>query len=120
MQPTPTRSPTAYFVTSAPTSATIPAISCPTTIGYGVGPHSLRAVWMSEWQMPAYLMSIRTSCGPTSRRSIVVGASGSVADGAAYAFTVVVTVLLGVPVLCVQVTAGRPDVGGPDDGGTGG
>jgi hypothetical protein len=38
---------------------------------------------MSEWQMPEYLMSMRTSRGPTSRRSMVVGASGSVADCAA-------------------------------------
>jgi hypothetical protein len=36
---------------------------------------------MSEWQIPANLISIRTSCGPTSRRSMVVGASGSVAEG---------------------------------------
>ena len=33
MQPTPTRSPTLYLVTSEPTSATTPAISWPGTIG---------------------------------------------------------------------------------------
>ena len=32
-QPTPTRSPTLYFVTSDPTSVTTPAISWPGTIG---------------------------------------------------------------------------------------
>ena len=83
MQPTPTRSPTACRVTSGPTSATSPAISCPTTIGYEIAPHSLRAVWMSEWQMPAYLISISTSCGPRSRRSIVIGTNGCVALTAA-------------------------------------
>jgi len=31
---------------------------------------------MSEWQIPAKAMSIRTSRGPTSRRSIVDGVSG--------------------------------------------
>ena len=37
---------------------------------------------------------MRTSCGPTSRRSMVAGTSGSVAEVAAKARTVVVTVLL--------------------------
>ena len=83
MQPTPTRSPTWCLVTSAPTSATTPAISWPGTTGKGCGPQSPRTVWMSEWQMPAYLMSMRTSLGPTSRRSMVVGASGWPAAGAA-------------------------------------
>src|SRR5882757_1687452 len=40
--------------------------------------------------MPANLMSNATSCGPTSRRSMVVLVSGSVADVAAMAVTVVV------------------------------
>ena len=53
MQPTPTRSPTWWRVTSPPTSSTTPAISCPGTSGNVVAPHSSRAVWMSEWQMPA-------------------------------------------------------------------
>src|SRR5665647_3228983 len=48
----------------------------PVTYPLVTGPHSPRAVWMSEWQMPAYLISMRTSCGPRSRRSMVVGASG--------------------------------------------
>ncbi len=52
-QPTPTRSPTAYFVTSVPTSRTTPAISWPGTIGNRALPHSSRAWWMSLWQMPA-------------------------------------------------------------------
>ena len=34
-------------------------------------PHSSRAWWMSEWQMPAYAMSMRTSCSRSSRRSMV-------------------------------------------------
>jgi hypothetical protein len=38
---------------------------------------------MSEWQMPAKAISIRTSCSPTSRRSIVIGSSGASAEGAA-------------------------------------
>ena len=46
--PTPTRSPTLNFETSEPTSVTMPAISCPGTIGYVTGPHSPRTVWMSE------------------------------------------------------------------------
>src|SRR4051794_31302141 len=87
MQPTPTRSPTRWSVTSAPTSATTPTISCPGTTGKGCGPQSPLTVWMSEWQMPAYSIRISTSLAPTSRRSIVVGASGSPAEGAAYAFT---------------------------------
>ena len=53
MQPTPTRSPTACFVTADPISATTPTISCPTTCGNVIGPHSSRTVWMSLWQMPA-------------------------------------------------------------------
>ena len=52
-QPTPTRSPTAYAVTSVPTASTMPAISWPGTSGKVVAPHSSRAVWMSEWQTPA-------------------------------------------------------------------
>ena len=38
--------------------------------------------------MPANSIFIATSCGPTSRRVIVVLVSGSVADVAAYAETV--------------------------------
>ena len=38
--------------------------------------------------MPVYLMSICTSRGPTSRRSMVIGWSGAVAETAAKAFTV--------------------------------
>ncbi|BBY90847.1 hypothetical protein MGALJ_05160 [Mycobacterium gallinarum] len=39
--------------------------------------------------MPAKWMSNATSCGPTSRRVMVVSVSGAVADVAAYAETVV-------------------------------
>ena len=53
MQPTPTRSPTVYLVTPDPISSTVPAISCPGTSGKWTSPHSARAVWMSEWQIPA-------------------------------------------------------------------
>ena len=83
MQPTPTRSPTWWRVTSEPTSETRPTISWPGTSGKGCGPQSPLTVWMSEWQMPAYSMSMSTSLAPTSRRSMVVGASGWPAAGAA-------------------------------------
>jgi hypothetical protein len=49
---------------------------------------------MSEWQIPANLMSIATSCGPGSRRVMVVFVSGSVADVAAYAETVLIAIPL--------------------------
>lgn len=52
MQPTPTRSPTAYFVTPGPTSETTPAISWPGTIGKIASPQPSLTWWMSEWQMP--------------------------------------------------------------------
>jgi hypothetical protein len=42
----------------------------------GLRPQSPLTVWMSEWQIPAYWILMRTSSGPTSRRSMVVGASG--------------------------------------------
>ena len=61
MQPTPTRSPTWWRVTSEPTSVTMPTISWPGTTGKGWGPQSPLTVWMSEWQMPAYSISMRTS-----------------------------------------------------------
>ena len=84
MQPTPTRSPTAYLVTSAPTSSTMPAISWP---GHQrevrPRPTPREPVWMSEWQMPAKAILIRTSFGPRSRRSIVVFSKGALAAGVA-------------------------------------
>ena len=52
MQPTAARSPTLKLSTSAPTADTRPTISWPGTTGYIDGPHSLRAVWMSEWHTP--------------------------------------------------------------------
>src|ERR1019366_5544189 len=48
--------------------------------------HSLRTEWRSEWQMPQKRMSVRTSCSVTSRRAIMVRASGDVALAAEYAF----------------------------------
>ncbi|MNI45184.1 hypothetical protein D3C73_996000 [compost metagenome] len=83
MQPTPTRSPTLCLVTSEPTSVTMPAISWPGANGYCCGPQSPRTVWISEWQMPANLISMWTSLGPTSRRSMVVRVRSPVAEGAA-------------------------------------
>src|ERR1700741_4915507 len=55
MQPTAPRSPGLNFVTADPTFVTRPIISCPGTIGYTVGIHSLhslRTARRSEWQMP--------------------------------------------------------------------
>lgn len=89
MQPTPTRSPTWNLVTPGPTSETMPAISWPGTIGKMASPQPSRAWWMSEWQIPANLMSIRTSNSRTARRSMVVRSRGALAAGAAYAATVV-------------------------------
>ncbi len=83
MQPTPTRSPTLNRVTPGPTSDTTPAISWPGTIGKIASPQPSRTWWMSEWQIPANLMSISTSCSRTARRSIVVRSSGALAAGAA-------------------------------------
>ena len=80
MQPTPARSPTLNRVTCAPTPATRPTISWPGTMGKIEPPHSSRAWWMSEWQTPQNRMSMRTSRGPGSRRSIVNGPSGAVAE----------------------------------------
>src|SRR4051794_20986065 len=77
MQPTPTRSPTLYFVTEEPTAETMPAISCPGTIGKMAVPHSSRTWWMSLWQMPANLTSIWTSSSRSARRSISAGSSGA-------------------------------------------
>ena len=81
MQPTPTRVPTWCRVTADPTSVTTPTISWPGTTGKGCRPQSPLTVWMSEWQMPAYSMLMSTSFGPTSRRSMVTGASGWPAAG---------------------------------------
>ncbi len=88
-QPTPTRSPTACRVTSSPTSSTVPAISWPTVNGKCAGPHSSRTVWMSEWQMPAKAMAMRTSSGRRSRRSIVPCRNPEVAESAMSAGVVV-------------------------------
>ena len=79
-QPTPTRSPGLNLVTELPTSRTTPAISCPGTRGKVAGPHSSRAVWMSEWQIPAYWTSKSTSCGPGSRLVIVTFSNGAVGE----------------------------------------
>jgi hypothetical protein len=49
---------------------------------------------MSEWQMPANLMSNATSCGPGSRRVMVVLVNGAVAEVATYAATVLMSLLI--------------------------
>ena len=46
-------------------------------------PQSSPTWWMSEWQMPEYLMSITMSCSPTARVVTVVFASGAFGLGAA-------------------------------------
>ena len=73
-----------------PTAATMPAISCPGIAGYGTSPQSPREKWMSEWQMPQNLMSMRTSSGPSGRRSIRSGPMAAVGDVAPTALAVVV------------------------------
>lgn len=94
MQPMPTRSPTWWRVTAEPVSVTRPTISCPDTSGLtGSGPKEPSTKFMSEWQIPQYRMSIWTSWGPTSRRSMVTGASGWPASWAPKALTVVGTVV---------------------------
>src|ERR1700709_2107581 len=110
-QPTPTWSPTLYLVTPDPTSVTMPASSWPATTGqFGWPPPPLTG-WMSEWQMPANLMSNATSCCPTSLRSMVVLASGPVADVAAMAETVVVMSST-CPLLVVSQTVAKNLSGG--------
>ena len=61
--------------------------------------------------MPANLMSNATSCGPTSLRSMVVLASGPVADVAAMAETVVVMSST-CPLLVVSQTVAKELSGG--------
>jgi len=94
MQPTAASSPSLSFFTPAPVRTTRPTISWPGTHGYRVPCHSLRAVCRSEWQMPQYRMSMRTSDGSGARRSIVIGSSGASAAGVPHAVVVVVPVML--------------------------
>lgn len=75
MQPTPTISPTANFVTAAPTSRTRPVISCPGMHGYTVFDHSFFTWWMSEWHTPQNITSISTSFALAGSRSNVMGRS---------------------------------------------
>src|SRR5690625_4566382 len=91
-QPTPTRSPAVNPVTAAPTASTTPEISWPTASGKCASPHSLRIVWMSLWQIPAARMSMRTSRGPTSRRSRSATRNGWSGPVFCSALTVIVTV----------------------------
>src|SRR6478672_6329918 len=94
MQPTPTRSPTWYFVTPSPTAETTPAISWPGTMGKIALPHSSRTWWMSLWQMPANLMSMRTSSSRRSRCSTVRASKAAPALGATSAGVEIKGILL--------------------------
>ena len=76
----PTKSPGLNWLTLSPTALTRPTISWPGTNGYCVQPHSLRAEWMSEWQIPQYRMSMTTSSGRGSRRSKLNGSSAPVGN----------------------------------------
>src|SRR6267143_695620 len=81
-------SPALNLLTCLPTCLTRPTISCPGTIGKRAGRaplHSSRTWWMSEWQIPQKRISMSTSFGPGSRRSMVSGARGLVLEVAAYA-----------------------------------
>ena len=83
MQPTPTRSPTRVLGDGG---ADLGDDAGDLVAGHqrvGCGPQSPRTVWMSEWQMPAYLISISTSCGADVAALDGGGDEGSVADGAA-------------------------------------
>src|SRR4051794_33707900 len=82
----PALSPTLNLVTPEPTAETMPTISWPGTMGYLALPHSLRTWWMSEWQMPEYLMSMTISSSLGARRSKVKGSRGLDASVAAYPF----------------------------------
>ena len=48
-------------------------------------PQSDSAWWISEWHTPHAAMSMSTSRGPTSRRSIVMGVIGALDSSAPYA-----------------------------------
>ena len=52
--------------TSAPTSVTMPTISCPGTMGKVELPHSPLIWCKSEWQIPEWVICTRTSSGPTA------------------------------------------------------
>src|SRR5699024_8651179 len=51
-------------------------ISWPGTSGYSRSPQSPVAVWISEWQMPAYSMSMEMSSARSSRRVMVRDSRG--------------------------------------------
>ncbi len=71
-QATPTRSPTARWVTLAPRSTTRPTTSCPGIRFALVAPFSAgwspSATCRSEWQTPQTSTSISTSSGPGTGR----------------------------------------------------
>ena len=74
-QPITTLSPTATLVTPAPTAATIPAPSCPSTPGAGNGMSPSRAI-ASVWQTPDATIWTSTSPGPGESTSTSVTLSG--------------------------------------------
>ena len=77
-QPTPTRSPTAYLVTPGPTSATMPAISWPGTIGkIGVAPPLAGLVDVGVADAGELDLDQHVVLADRSRRSIVVRSSGA-------------------------------------------
>ena len=63
-----TRSPSATSCTAAPTRSTMPAASCPSSIGVGRG-RLPSTTERSEWQMPAASMRTSSSVGPGSASS---------------------------------------------------
>lgn len=111
-----TRSPSENLVTSAPAADTMPAISCPGTSGYVVVPNSLRARLTSVWQTPQYAMSITTSVGPTSRRSLEVGLNGSPGPTVERALTGRLRHVPLIPEVEALVEVSGLEVGGCDDG----
>src|SRR5438132_1253291 len=85
MQPTPARSPSRKRDALVPWDTTRPTISWPGTTGKWVVPQSSFTLCTSLWQMPQYRISIATSWGPGSRRSMDMRATGPLAVRTPYA-----------------------------------
>src|SRR2546430_1382001 len=85
MQPTPTRSPSRKRDALVPWDTTRPTISWPGTTGKWVVPQSSFTLCTSLWQMPQWRISIATSWGPGSRRSMDMRATGPLAARTPYA-----------------------------------
>src|SRR5581483_2910671 len=71
-----TRSPVLRLVTSAPVFSTMPAPSCPRTVGEYPDGSAPEAVYMSVWQTPHASRRTSTSDGLGSARSSSVMLSG--------------------------------------------